>query len=148
MRRAKLAGVVLSLALAFGSTRAAAQSVAVPPIIRTGLEAIRTGGVEAALDAWLDGWGAEAASSGKAQLLPTFREIETVCGTFTGYDALGTAAWGPHTLRMYYVLLGKQRPAYLRFDVYQSDGRWRVLNVTINTDPAQVLTPEMLAPHG
>jgi hypothetical protein len=32
-----------------GSTRAAAQAVVVPAIVTTGLEAIRTGGAEAAL---------------------------------------------------------------------------------------------------
>ncbi|HYH81468.1 MAG TPA: hypothetical protein VEX86_16815, partial [Longimicrobium sp.] len=59
----------------------------------------------------------------------------------------GAAEWGAHARRIYFTLLGRDRPAFLRLDIYQIGSTWRVLNVTIHTDPAQVFTTEMLSPR-
>ncbi|HEX8832076.1 MAG TPA: hypothetical protein VF705_12960 [Longimicrobium sp.] len=125
--------------------RAAAQGI-VPPVVTQGLTAYKLRGPEAALEAWMAGWPAETIPPAKERMLGTLKEIETVDGPMVGYDYLGTAEWGAHARRIYFTLLGNDRPAYLRLDVYQSDGTWRVLNVTIHTDPAQVFTTEMLSP--
>jgi hypothetical protein len=143
--------VFLVLIAGFLSLRpacAAAQEL-VPPLVTRGLNAYRYGGPEAALDAWMAGWPDEPSAQAKSQMLATLKEIEAVTGPVTGHDYLGVAEWGAHTRRIYFTLLGRNRPAYLRLDIYQTGSTWRVLNVTINTDPAQVFTTEMLSvPRG
>jgi len=143
MRSAFLALVAGFLSL--HPMRAAAQDI-VPPLVTRGLNAYRYGGSEAALDAWMAGWPDEPSAQAKSQMLATLKEVEAVTGPITGHDYLGAAQWGAHARRIYFTLLGRNRPAYLRLDIYQSGSTWRVLNVTINTDPAQVFTAEMLSP--
>jgi len=140
----RFAFVALIAAFLSLPTCAAAQEI-VPPLVTRGLNAYRYGGPEAALDAWMAGWPAETPEA-KSRMLGTLKEIETVSGPITGYDYLGVAEWGAHTRRIYFTLLGRDRPAFLRLDIYQGGSTWRVLNVTINTDPAQVFTTEMLSP--
>jgi len=141
MRSVFLALIAVFLSL---PVRAAAQDI-VPPLVTRGLNAYRYGGPAAALDEWTAGWPEATSSEVKSQMLGRLKEIETITGPITGHDFLGAAQWGAHTRRIYFTLLGRDRPAFLRLDIYQTGSTWRVLNVTINTDPAQVFTPEMLS---
>jgi hypothetical protein len=143
MRSAFLALIAAFLSL--HPAPAAAQE-SVPPLVTRGLNAYRYGGSEAALDAWMAGWPVEAAPEAKSRMLATLKEIEVETGPITGHDYVGAAEWGAHARRLYFTLLGRNRPAYLRLDIYQAGSTWRVLNVTINTDPAQVFTTEMMSP--
>lgn len=124
----------------------AQQGAPPPPIITQGLDALRTSGANAAMDVWLKGWPADAAASAKPPLLGGFEQVQGVTGQVSGYDYLGSADWGPHTRRLYFTILGKDRPFYMRFDVYLTGGGWRVLNVTLNTDPTEVFPPGLLTP--
>ena len=144
MRR--LVFVFASLLLAFAPLRASAQQAPPPGIVTQGLDLLTTAGPDAALDAWLKWWPADTRAGAKAQLLGGLTQIQTVTGQARGYDFLGSADWGPHVRRLYFTVLAKDRPFYARFDVYQTSGEWRVLNVTLNTDPAEVFPPGWLMP--
>ena len=144
MRRLVLA--VASLLLAASPMRASAQQAPPPAIVTQGLDLLRTGGSDAALDAWMKGWPTEAAASARAQLLHGLNEVVAQTGTVSGYDYLGSADWGPHVRRLYFTVLGKDQPFYARFDVYLTSGEWRVMNITLHTIPTEVFPPGLLMP--
>lgn len=121
-----------------------AQQVPPPPIVIRGLEVLGTSGPSAALDEWLKGWPADAAL--RSQLLRFFEDVQAYAGKAKGYDYLGAAEWGSHTRRLYFTVLGENRPYYVRFDVYLAAGGWSVVNVTMDTDPARVFPPELFIP--
>jgi len=146
MRRLIL--TVASVLLALGPMRVSAQQAPPPAIVTQGLDLLRTSGTSAALDAWLKGWSDESAVAAKSQLLPVLDEIQRVAGTVSGSDFLGSADWGPHTRRLYFTVLAKNQPFYCRFDVYLAGGEWRVVNVTLHTNPAEVFPPGLLMPGG
>jgi hypothetical protein len=141
-------GLALAVVLAMLSPVAVHAQLAPPAIITEGMDLLRTSGADAALDRWLKGWPPETIPSAKAPLLRAFEQVENVTGAVTGYDFLGTARWGPHTRRLYYTVLAKNRPFYMRFDVYLTGEEWRVLNVTLNTSPEDVFPPGFMMPPG
>lgn len=140
----------LAALIVIAAAAAPARAQDPPPIIVAGLNAYRTSGPAAALATWFQGWSQEAAAQAKPQLLGVLEQIDAVAGRMNGYDLLGSAHWGPHAQRIYVVVLHEQRSAFYRFDVYLAAAGWRVLNVTVNIDPAQVFPPEFLLPgrHG
>jgi len=144
--KTRLVVAMAALMLFLSPARVRAQQSAPPPIIVEGLDVLRTTGADAALDVWMKGWPPASAAEGKAQLLRGFTDVEAVTGRVTGYDSVGSADWGPHTRRLYFTLLGKDRPSFLRIDVYQTGGVWKVLNITLNTDAAEVFPPGLLMP--
>jgi hypothetical protein len=117
-----------------------------PEIVLQGLQTYQSVGAPAALDVWLRGWSAADATSAKSQLLPLLQQVEEATGARKGHDVIAVVALGTHFRRVYGLLLHEQRPVYLRFDVYRVAQDWRVLNLTFNTDPAQVFPAEMLIP--
>jgi hypothetical protein len=90
------------------------------------------------------GWDAESIAQARTQLANTFGELEQVAGRAMGSEVLSTVAWGTHVQRTYVVYLNERRPLYGRFDTYLTGGDWKVLNITVHTDPAQVFPPDML----
>lgn len=144
MRRVHLLLVLIFAMCAHVPLRAQA----LPPIVTAGLEAYQREGPAAALDAWLQGWSAETQKEAKPRLLGPMQEIVRLAGAPAGFDYLGPAVLGPHTRRVFVVLLHEERPAFLRLDIYQTPaGVWRVLNVTVNTEPGSVFPEEMLVPR-
>ena len=145
MRRVHL---LLVLIVTIGASVPAQAQDPLPPIVTAGLEAYRQEGPSAALDVWLQGWAAETQKEAKSRLLGPMEEIVRIAGAPSGFDYLGPAVLGPHTRRVFVVLLHEQRPAFLRLDIYRTAaGEWRVLNVTVNTEPGQVFPEQMLVPH-
>lgn len=138
--------LLLSLLLLVVPAGAAAQPV--PELVSRGFAAYETGGYSAALDAWLAGWSPDDVAPVKAGFEPVFQQMEEQAGRYVGPELLGTAGWGEHARRVYALVLYEERPLFARFDLYQVDGQWRVLNITLNTDPERVFPPGLLVPPG
>ncbi len=127
---------------------AAAGAQPVPELLSRGFAAYETGGYAAALDAWLVGWGPDDVAPIRAGFEPLFQQVEAEAGHYMGSEFLGTVGWGEHARRVYALVLYEERPLFARFDLYQADGVWRVLNLTLNTDPERVFPPGLLVPPG
>jgi hypothetical protein len=127
---------------------AAARAQAVPELLTRGFEAYERGGYSAALDAWFTGWGPDDVDPVKGRFVEVFQQMESQAGPFVGSEFLGTVLWGEHSRRVYALVLYEERPLFARFDIYQIDGVWRILNISLNTDPEQVLPPGLLVPPG
>lgn len=134
---------LLALVLAWPAAGAAQD---VPPILIRGLEAYQAGGYQAGMDAWLEGWGEKDRQPFESQFIPLFQQLEIQAGEYTGYEILGMVRWGERSRRVYLLMFYEERPLYCRFDLYQSGGAWRVMNITVNTDPQQIFPSEMLSP--
>jgi len=120
----------------------------VPQRVTQGLDAYRAGSVEAAVDAWFAGYMGDTYPEMKRGTRIRLRQMERGTGPITGYEYVGEVQWGPSTRRIFYTLLYRNFPAFVRFDVYQTGGEWRVLTVLVDADPAGVFPREMLAPAG
>lgn len=138
----------LLLAILLLALPVAASAQPVPELVSRGFAAYETGGYSAALDAWLAGWGPDDVAPAKAGFTPVFQQMESQAGHYVGSELLGTVGWGEHARRVYALVLYEERPLFARFDLYQVDGQWRVLNMTLNTDPERVLPPGLLIPPG
>jgi len=117
-----------------------------PPVLTHGLEAFKSAGFDAALDAWLEGWDAESAEAVRSQFRPALAQFDTLGGRFKAYEAFAVVHWGQYAQRVYLILLYERRAIYGRMDFFQAADAWRVLNITFNTDPNAVFPPELLIP--
>ncbi|HET7233911.1 MAG TPA: hypothetical protein VFJ16_28125 [Longimicrobium sp.] len=120
----------------------------VPPRVTQGLDAYRSGSVEAAADAWFAGYMGDTYPEMKRSVRVRLRQFEHGTGPIKGYEYVGEVRLGPSTRRIFYTLLYRDFPAFARFDVYQAGGEWRVLGVIVDSNPAEVFPHEMLAPAG
>jgi hypothetical protein len=125
---------------------ALAQDSTLPPILDAGMRAYRDKGADSALTAWLRGWDRDAAEVARSQFHPVFATFDSLGGRFEGYDAFATVNWGPHAKRVYLVLRYERRVIYGRMDAFLASDDWRALNLTFNTDPANVFPPALLVP--
>ena len=119
----------------------------VPDVVTDGLAAYAGRGVDAALDVWLESWSDEDRAVARPQLRTVFQRFDEQAGPMLGYDHVGFARWGERAGRVYVIMLFENQPIYARFDVYRPTNRWNVVNVTVNTDPAQVFPPELFMPR-
>ena len=138
----------LLLSLLLLASPIAARAQPVPELVPRGFAAYETGGYSAALDAWLMGWGADDIPPIKSRFADVFQQMEREAGHYVGHELLGSVLWGEHTRRVYALVMYEERPLFARFDLYQVDGQWRVLNLTVNTDPEQVFPPGLMVPPG
>lgn len=139
---------VLLLSLVLLVVPAVARAQEVPRVVTSGFQAYQAGDYDAALDAWFAGWDAEDVDPLKPQFQRVFEQMETQSGKYAGFDIVGTVPWGTRAMRVYALVMYQERPLYAFFDVYQSTGEWRVLNITVNTDVAAVFPAGMLVPPG
>lgn len=139
---------VLLLSMLLLAVPAAARAQEVPALLTRGFAAYETGGYSAALDAWLVGWGPDDVTPVKEGFIPVFQQVEDQAGHYVGSEFLGTVMWGEHSRRVYALVLYEERPLYARFDLYQIDGTWRLLNLTVNTDVERVFPPGLTVPPG
>lgn len=126
---------------------AQAQSAEPTGLVVEGLEAYATRGTDAALEVWLTGWSAEDDAVARPQLRNLLYRFDEAAGAMLGHDIAGMASWGDRAGRIYAVMLYETQPIYARFDVFMPDSTWRIVNVTINTDPAQIFPLDMFVPR-
>jgi len=115
-----------------------------PRPVKDGLEALGAGNCEKALTLWTDSW----TDTQKAQMAATCPALKQYGGSVHGYDVLRVVDISPHVRRVYAVLLYDMQPVYLMVIAYQPTGPdWKVGAVNWNTDPDQVIPPQILPPQ-
>ena len=119
----------------------------VPAVVTDGLAAFVAEGVDAALDVWLQTWPDEDVAVGRPQLRSAFQRLHEQAGSLMGHDFVGSAPWGQRARRVYFVMLYEKQPVYARFDVYRATNEWKVVNLTVNTDPALIFPPDLFVPQ-
>jgi len=111
---------------------------AIPPFVLSGLDEYRNRNLEDAVKIWLKGSESEGVGIGRrAEELRKFVENN---GTFRSWELMSTRSYSSRFRILYLVLHFDKRPVFARFDVYQSDLGWILLNnYAFNEDPDKIL---------
>jgi len=114
-----------------------AQAPDLPSIVRSGLDAYKQAGVEAALTAWFK--ESPIASQTAPAVKGTLQQIEATYGSIIGYDVIRVVPLGPHASRSYVVILYQRGPLYFWFDSYKPGDRWIITALLFNTRADSIL---------
>jgi hypothetical protein len=128
-----------SLVHAQGPSPAQAQAIdAIPSFVLAGLEEYRNKNIEEAVKIWLRGSASEGMGIGRrSEELRKFVEND---GAFQSWELMSTRNYSSRFRTLYLVLHFDKRPVFARFDVYQSDLGWILLNnYAFNEDPDKIL---------
>ena len=113
-------------------------------VLLSGIEAYRTGGAPAAVNAWLTkspiGRDSELISNTVASL----RKVENAYGVFVGYDLVGTSHIGSRVVRSYLVLNYRRGPLFAYFDTYSGADGVVVVGFLFNPKPDPIFPPRLL----
>ncbi len=131
------------VAVAFLLTPVArAQAPDLPPIVRSGLDALKNGTAASAMAAWLK--GSPVPEQATPQARGALEQIESSYGHMVGYDVLKVVALGPHAARSYVVILYEKGPLYTWFDCFKNGDQWIMTGFLFNTKPDLILPPTLL----
>ena len=120
----------------------------IPKVIRDGLEAFPTQGVEGAVRVLTPGWTSEDDRRKQDYVIQTLTGIAEATGRPTGSDIAYVHKVSEHVRKFYVVLLFEKMPVYLNLTAFQPiGGDWRVVNLSFNTNmkeafPAWMADPE------
>ena len=134
--------VILILLLAI-PTHAVAQ-VELPPPVKKGLDALRSGRCEDAFALWTGTWPEPQ----KSQMAASCSALKQYGHEIYGYDVLRVLDITPHVRRVYAVLLYEVQPIYIMVVAYRpGDGDWKVGTVNWHTDPDLVIPSDIAPPQ-
>ncbi len=130
------AAIAVTLGL---SVQGEAMAVDLPKIIQDGFEAYRAEGAEAAVTKWLA--GSPILGSPEAALIPgQFKQLETVYGSYRGFEVFRVTTFTPSTSMVYLIIKFERGPFYGSFHVYNREGQeWIVITANFSTNPEKIL---------
>ena len=109
-----------------------------PNILLTGLSEYKVNGPEAAVKAWIKGSAFETSVEALSQA-NTFRQVETMYGAYTGYQAIKVKVISK-TAKMVYLSMDYEKgPLFASFLSYKSGDKWILTSFTFNMKPEVVL---------
>jgi hypothetical protein len=127
--------LALLLAVVLSTCAMAAPDVGkLPPIVRSGLEAYKADGAQAAINAWMIG-SPIALTEEPQREVHTLRHFEDQFGAYQDFHLVRIVAISP-TAQMIYVQLDYLKgPAFGKFLVYQTTEAWNIVTLSFGADP-------------
>ncbi len=108
------------------------------PLIVNGLEALRAGNADRAMDLWLS--NSLLKRSGKTdQITQQLISVRQLCGRLDDWSPLETRPFGPQTTELIYVLHFERCPIFARFMIYRRNNEESIVRFNINTAPEAIL---------
>jgi len=137
MKRAILLALVC---MAIAATPALnGQTLAMPPVIRDGLEIYKVKGAAAAVARWLK----DSPITDGSDVARELAKIEGFYGRMVGYDVLDVVRFGAYASRSYIVILFEKGPVYAWVDCYLPKDQWIVTSLLFNTKADMILPAKM-----
>jgi hypothetical protein len=137
---------ILLLILLTGTGYSEVTKDEIPPIIKSGLDAYKSSGPEAAIVNWIKGspYDGSKEAMGQANL---FRQVETFYGKFVDYTPIAIIQLTPTTKIIYLSMNFVSGPVFCKFLVYKTQDKksWILSGkFNFNTEPEQVLPSTLL----
>jgi len=121
------------------------QAGSLPPIIKAGFDAYQAKGKEAAVDAWVSGSALAQDPTVRPSLVQAMGQVESLFGSFVGYDLLKVVALGPHASRTYLVFVYQHGPAFAYFDAFQGSSGSNLTAFQFHTKAHEILPAQWFA---
>lgn len=113
-----------------------------PKIIRSGLEAYKAEGPEAAIKAWIKGSPIDGSKDALTQA-NILRQIQDFYGVYKTFDVISTRNLSPNIRIVYVALNFEKGPLFAKFVVYQTAEGWILTTFNFNTKDELIIPPSI-----